>query len=501
MKSPRTQLVVAAVTAMLVLAACGGTGATSEVAEQTTTTLSAAADFSDLGALPDEKVQPADVDWGGLDLTDQRLFTLISEIDETFRTRAAEVWSNDYRLDQTPLAFAYRDSSGEITKMYVFHHPNAASLPGAEKVELDDSLGLDDVYRIDPPDNIAKLPASQPFDFDADVGGTSSMLFFLDEGDPFLSPSTWDFARFVVHETFHRYQLVDARWDEDFPDRKDYPRDAENAALATLEDRVLAAMVEAGDSDEIQRRLDQFLAIRQARNEALDLGNLEPAQELGEGAARYVENRYAELHGRPGRWVTEGPEQAALTLDWLEFGRFYDTGAQLGWALDQLGIAWKDAATNGTSPVDVARAVSEPSNPTALIEEAKSEFDYDQLLVKAVAADLENADSTAPGAAMDDDLVQCLADNGLLIDTTLEALNPIDLSDPAVAAALDSCGIGLSGNSTPPKGGTVIDEDEILACLADSGTEVGPDGLASIDPTDADVQDALSACGLEVGTP
>ncbi|MEA2057913.1 MAG: hypothetical protein U9O63_04280 [Actinomycetota bacterium] len=515
MKPVRFSAVAIAVALAMFVTACGGdTSATATTTSQPAPTGAAGGgeateDFSALGALPEEKVQPADVEWGDLDLTDQRLFTVRAEIDETFRTQAAEIWSDDYRLDQTPLAFAYRDSTGEITKVYAFHHPDGAFLPGATKVQLDEKLGLGDVYRIDPPENIADLPDSMPFDFGVDVGGTSSMLLFLTEDDPFLSPATWDFARFVVHETFHRYQLIDAGWNEDFPDSTPYPRDAENAALALLEDRVLAATVDADDTDEIRRRLRQFLAIRQARAEAFEFGNLEPVQEVVEGTARYVENRYAEVNGRPGRWVTEVPEVA---LDWLEFGRFYDTGAQLGRALDRLGVDWKNHAAEGTALVEIVLDTVEASDSGALLEDAKVEFDYAAILAKAIAADLENAQGFDPMGGVDvTEIVTCLADNGVPIDPTAdpdEVLSTlpqvVDMADPVVTAALETCGIGSVPTGAPPggppPGGVALDPEELIACLTEAGIEVGPDGLAGIDPNDPAIQEAFAACAMGRGS-
>ena len=451
-KSALLRMLTAVTLGALLMAACGGSGDPS-AGTTTTTTSPEDTDFSDLGELPDEKVQPADVDWGDLDLTDQRLFTVMAEIDETFRARAADIWSADYRFDQTPFTVAFRDEQGEVTKVYVFHHPDGASLRGSKRVDLDPSLGLGDVYSIAVPDSVSRLPDTVPFDFDVDVGDASTMLFFIQEGDPFSAPGTWEFARFVVHETFHRHQLVDARWSEEFPEGLDYPRSSQNAALALLEDRILAAMTDSDDRDEIEQRLRQFLAVRQVREDAEDLGNLEPVQELVEGMARYVENRYAEVNGRVGRWATP---DAPVSLDWLEFGRFYDTGSQIGWALDELEVEWKEPAAAGTSPVEVARESFAPSDPAGLVPDAKEEFDYETLLEEVDEADLENAESMAPGvsgaeeigAGDEEEIVACLVEQGLPVDPSKsldDALNEFlggsATSPPEVEEALEACGI------------------------------------------------------------
>ncbi len=409
------------------------------------------------------RVEPANLDWGELDLNDQRLFTIMSEINETFRNGASEIWSEKYRLDRIPLSFAYRSSDGTITKMYVLHHPAGASLPGAVRVELDESLGLGEVYSIDAPDKVASLADWIPFEFNADIGGTSSMLFFIPENDPFLSPQTWDFARFVVHEAFHRHQLIDSGWSTEPPDGNEYPRDAHNAALALLEDRVLVATDNATDDDEIRRRLAQFLAIRRYRTEQFDLGNLETVQELAEGTARYVENRYAELNGRP-RHPTTGVG-AMVSLDWLAFGRFYDSGARLGHALEHLGADWKNAVAEGIPLTNLAyEEISDTNlaetNLAEQIKEAKAEFGYTDILTEVEAADLRNAEFHGPAASIDEaQIAQCLADNGVPIDDDLDSaatletlLNRIDIFDSEVSAALRNCGIGIT--NAPPGAST-----------------------------------------------
>ncbi len=449
-------------------------------------------------------VQPIDFDWGELDPADQRLVTIMAEIDDTFRNRADHIWSDDYRVDQTPIAFAYRTRDGTIPKMYVFHHPDGESLPGATKLPLDDSLGVGDVYRIDPPASVTDLAVSVPFDFEADIGGTSSMLFFLLEDDPFLSTASWDFARLIVHETFHRYQLIDARWAQTPPDRTNYPRDAENAALALLEDRVLSAMIDADETAEILLRLRQFLSIRRARTEAFELGNLAMVQELAEGTARYVENRYDEVNGRPGRWDTAPDEE--LSLDWLTFGRFYDTGSQMAWALDHLGVNWKDPVAQGTALTAIALDRTGDRGAAGLIEDAKVEFGYDHLVESAEAADLKNPEQASqPGAFGEFELVQCLAEQGLPVDTVIDptdAINAlviqIDIFDPEVSAALDSCGIGIMAGTPPMSSGDAgLDEETLVACLREAGIDIQPDGLADLDPGDATVRSALDGCGMK----
>ncbi|MEL6981878.1 MAG: hypothetical protein AAFO29_05595 [Actinomycetota bacterium] len=344
-------------------------------------------DLSDVGAIPFDEVEPADVDWGDLDQVDQQLFTVLSQVNEIFRTQAADIWDSEYRFDQIPMGFAHTADGGEITAMYLLNSPDAASLPGTG-VPLDASLGLGEVYSLESPNDLVAPDNREFFDFDADIGGTSTLLFFLPEDDIFLNPSTWAFARFVVHEAFHRHQLVDANWDQDDVDETPYPRDVENAALAQLEDEVVNAMVSATETDQVRRHLAQLVAIRETRSDMFGVGNRAAVQELLEGTARYVENRYAEVSGNDGGWAAS----TESSLQWVGFGRFYSSGAGMGWALDELGVAFKDEAAKGTPLIDLAREAVGDLDTTIVVEEAKAEFDFETLVSAAESADLEKAE-------------------------------------------------------------------------------------------------------------
>ena len=401
-----------------------------------------------LGAALGEPIEPADADWGDLPFVDQQLFTMLAEIDETFRNQAAEVWSDQFRLDQMPLAIAYRDASGQVGKVYLLHHPDAASLPGATKVSLDSSLGLGEVYQVDPPPSVQKLGQSVPFDFNVLIGQTGSMLFFLQEGDPVMWPSTWDFARLVVHESFHRYQLF---WGTPSRDSTPYPRTSRvNAELAALETRILAAAIAGEDHGEIRQRLQQFLAARDTRTATHDLGNLEHVQEANEGTARYVGNRYAEVNSRPGRW--DAPT-GQLDNIWLELIRFYNTGSQLGWILDALGVEWKDQVAAGTSLVELARQAVEPADTATLLAAAKLELGYEDIVAQVAAANLSSADPLAglPG------FPEGAAETG-----SLQGSTPIDIQD--MIDCLTAAGIDIPDGNL-----TLIDWDsyEIQAITAD----------------------------------
>ena len=78
--------------------------------------------------------------------------------------------------------------------------------------------------------------------------------------------------------------------------------------------------------------------------------------------------------------------------EYFGFGRFYETGSALSRLLDLQGVAWRNDVANGKTQYDVIKDHYDISDLDALIELAKSTYNYAELLSQAerYAAIIEN---------------------------------------------------------------------------------------------------------------
>jgi len=361
-------------------------------------------DSTSHSAFNEPPIEPFAVDWAGMDEREQRLFTQISKMFQTFRDNATMIWNNgSYRFDEMPMMFVYRDADGKHPYAYLINHPDPEALD-ATLVNLDPSLTLPTIYRIENHNVLNDIDSRMPFDFARDVAGTSTfVMVYLDaEVDSFQSADYWDFSLFTVHEAFHQYQLFDARWKDD-PDSTqnttNYPLTQENVSLVLLEDRILAAALMSDDVDFKRDALRQFLAVRQTRIEQNDLiQRIENNQEVAEGTARYIEYRFESLAGISSGLLSspvdgiyrteslfEGNEELTdeSLREELGFGRAYASGAALGILLDNVGVDWHSRVESGETLIDILRDTFELSENDIkdLLTQAKSTYDFDAITV------------------------------------------------------------------------------------------------------------------------
>lgn len=174
----------------------------------------------------------------------------------------------------------------------------------------------------------------------------------FDFGLPGYRPDSWEFARFVVHEAFHHYQLFDVHWpvplgyDPATPSLESPEVDAATAAEGRLIE--LAAMSQLKeDAVQFVRR---YVELRTARYERWPMTeSFERGTEQVEGSARYVENQYSRCNGRSAR-LNMPPEALRADRDWHHFGRLYRTGARILELLDRFGVNWRDRLAGGEDP-------------------------------------------------------------------------------------------------------------------------------------------------------
>ena len=190
----------------------------------------------------------------------------------------------------------------------------------------------------------------------------------------------------IVHERFHVHQ--EKGFSGFTHNKRSSEPDAEDLALAALEQRTLRSALLAVDPADSSRFVRQFLAARTERYvRQPDSRDPETDQERSEGMAEYAEEN---LMNRPGVAPTSGGIITVVTAELDRFPtidamvkfRYYATGAAQGLLLDRAGRAdWKEAVSAGaslSSQVALAYPMASGSGP-ALLAEAKSEHGYEEL--------------------------------------------------------------------------------------------------------------------------
>lgn len=350
-------------------------------------------------------LEPAAVDWAGLELRDQRLFTQLSAIFEAFRENGDAIWNGGrYRFDEMPMLLVHRDAAGNQPYGYLINHPNPELLD-ATPVNLDAALGLPTVYRVENHPELDRIGSEIPFDFARDIADTPTfvMVFQDRDVDSLLTADYWLYSVFTIHEAFHQYQIFDAQWviqPDATQDTTQYPLTQENISLILLEDRILMAALASNDVAFKREALQQFLAVRQARINQDDLiRRLENNQEVAEGTARYIEYRFSDITGITDETFSSPTELAAFEREFassdlpaahlrdiLGFGRAYTSGAVLGLLLDDIDVEWHSRVERGETFVDILAETFDMSEDEAAAALAQAQMTYDFEAINALVA-------------------------------------------------------------------------------------------------------------------
>jgi hypothetical protein len=328
-----------------------------------------------------------DLDNVALDRTDTMLFESLDETFEAFRTTSDQIWTSDYRLDETPMLLVRSDGQHDLYA-YLINHPDPANVESAQLVELPAELNLPPVYRLDTlpnPDILAQRPN---FDFFFYINDTVVyMMKYTSESSSPSSPISEVWNLFLTHEVFHAYQLTNWNRAVSPQDTANYPLTEENIALALLENRLLVEALSADTDAARTTALHQFTAVRNLRMEMWEaVALLDNPQETIEGIARYIEHRLGELldHGQTNFSTFDrelsifeaSSENQRSVAELYAFGRFYSTGAALSYLLDLQGIDWKEQVAEGATLYDILEANFDLSNRDTLVEQAKVVHDY-----------------------------------------------------------------------------------------------------------------------------
>ena len=306
------------------------------------------------------------------------------------------VWTG-FDPGEHPSVVPYKSDRGEVESALAINFPSPERLGDA--TGLSPSAPFRSLHRIAGVNANTKATLSEIryFDFNAVLGGVDSFVMVADEGDAFLDPSRLEWTSTFIHEMFHRYQS--ARWAprRESQDVENYALDADNIALATLEERALKEAVTSGDHATRETAARRFAAIRRTRFLADGRVVLDNDQERSEGTARYVEHRMAgddtrfDYHvGNYEAGLIGDPDallQRGLGIkEHYAFGRFYATGAAVLRALDLLGAAGADRSVErGRSPayVLIEHIGESESDPSGLVADARAAYDPDNELPAA----------------------------------------------------------------------------------------------------------------------
>lgn len=294
-----------------------------------------------------------------LDATDREVFESLTEQYRAFADNPADLWTVDYRYDTEPLILIRADS----TKSSIWHYVyviNASAITdvsGMQKIDFPGNPLLDDVYATKTL-GAASLEYWQPLTFTTTTLGDTPVLAMkyapgeLDGG----ADKTLALPTFALHEAFHINAQQEWTYDrgEDVARILDFPSDEAQMDLLRTEFSILDALTGTTDPDVVRPIARDLLAVRAARYERWPALREQDNTEAIEGTAQYLERRVSEVTGGPigiltsaaGTpatftdvlgWIEEDPSRRVL----LERSVYYETGAQLGSALDVVAPGWK----------------------------------------------------------------------------------------------------------------------------------------------------------------
>lgn len=148
----------------------------------------------------------------------------------------------------------------------------------------------------------------------------------------------------AFHEAFHYYQKnTNFQGAKTIGERELTTSSAKDLALAEIEQYLLSEALMAKDKKAMLGKVNLFLAVRQERYK--ELSNFERKKEENleaiEGTANYVEKRLAVIAGKPAKRVLALGLKQSIDQFTYKRGRFYETGAALGFILDRLSPQWK----------------------------------------------------------------------------------------------------------------------------------------------------------------
>lgn len=294
-----------------------------------------------------------------LDPTDRALFEQLTEQYRAFAERPADLWTADYRYDKKPLILIRADGATSPLwhYIYVINASGLTDLSGAQKIDFPGNPHLTDVYAVKSL-GAASLEYWQPLTFTTTSLGDTPVLAMkyspesLDGG----ADKTQAVPTYALHEAFHIYKQRDWTYDRGpGGDRVfDVPTDPAHTDLMRTEFHILDAFTGKTDPAEVSAIGRDLLAVRAVRYERWPAVRVQDNTEAIEGTALYLQRRMSDITGGPNKILTNKagePSTFSAVFAWieedasrrglLERSMYYETGAQLGYALDVIAPEWK----------------------------------------------------------------------------------------------------------------------------------------------------------------
>ncbi len=280
-------------------------------------------------------------------------------------TQRGDTWQAMPALENYPHEIYYRSA-------YNRHDPKQE--PDAFNVRVGDTY-------------VASLPSAEWFriglmnQFRMDLPGFLKPVFPYSLIASIFIPNSDTYLSMIQHESFHAFQAVWAQGRLDAAEwdgirlADQYPwENQEGIAAWQQELEVLKSALKSEDKEETRQLAQQFLNLRDARRESMqlsaDLIRYENQREWVEGLARYAEletwrlastdDQYQPIAAMQSdrkfkgyqtfdtRWIRELDQITRMASDEGD-GRFYYTGMAQAYLLDQLHPSWK--LTLGADPM------------------------------------------------------------------------------------------------------------------------------------------------------
>ena len=350
---------------------------------------------------------------------------------------AQGVWTG-FDPNDHPAIIAYKSDSGEVESLLAINYPSPRALGDATALNAGDApfRSLSRIVNVEP-EYAAEFKAIQFLELSADLAGADSFAIAAD-GDTF-DPTNPRWASTFIHEMFHRHQLystfADGWGHQDF---EGYPFDADNLALATLEDRALKDALAAGDGAALETAAQRFAAVRVGRSRSYYRLSHDNHQERIEGTARYLEHRFAggddrfsHHSGNYGADIQTDIDAVIRTGEiksHYSLYRFYGSGAAILRILELLGAEGFDQAIHdGKAPAEllIQHLGISRADVERLIADARAAYDPDGELLPAARRAAAAADREGPifddipmsggeEIILTQDESRCLEENGMV---------------------------------------------------------------------------------------
>jgi len=311
---------------------------------------------------------------------------LLTAIDNLARAYegAADAWAG-YVPGEHPVVLALKDDAGVLTGALAINHQAPGRI--GESLALDTSgtpfSSLDLIANVRA-EEAAFLQGVGSFQFSRVVGGVDSFVMVAGGEDEFFDPLSDLYASTLLHEMFHRYQAQTFQGEFVDQDIDGYDYSPANLRLIGLEDRALAAAIQADTRQDRQLAARHLVAIRQTRVERDPRSELDRLQEMREGTARFVEHQLGDTSSDN---VYHRENFVLALIDDIPisnvkgdvaFGRWYASGAGMLHLLHLLDVDNVEADIEaGETPVDLlAQAVqADAGDRERLVAEAQSTYD------------------------------------------------------------------------------------------------------------------------------